>query len=477
MNFRKLFFAVALSLGLVACSSDDDVDSTNPASETGNTYVSVSLNLTSNKQQKALPEDYNPAGTYEGFNLIRTLDLYMTSSDGTVQAKRFAANDLSIDGALVTLNQPFRTTSGNKTIHVVLNSPSALGTSAPAIGDLWDVAGLASVQNEDGVNWDVITMTGRTASPVNILPDITQQAATEGANKVSVNVVRLASRAIVTTTASTELTDQAGARIGTISNVTYSVAQGTNKVYAYGNIIIDSGSNTTVFQTWGTEYVPTTSDYATEASKYYVYSDLSTPSPVPTKPAGDDYVSLPGKFLYENTHKEGTVTTSDYKKGNTAYILVKATLTPDAAAVADGGTLVNNTFYVGQADGKIYSTKEAAQTAVFNQRVALYQGGKVLYYAWLNPDNVATPLNSPVIRNNIYHVNITGFGKIGLNWNPLYPEDPDTPTPNNPDPKPQNPDEPDTPIVPTDPLTPEETYMSVDVSVIEWNVHSYDIEL
>lgn len=112
-----------------------------------------------------------------------------------------------------------------------------------------------------------------------------------------------------------------------------------------------------------------------------------------------------------------------------------------------------------------------------NQRVALYENGKVLYYAWLNPDDISAPLNSPVVRNNIYHVNITGFSRIGYNWNPLYPEDPDTTNPQNPDPKPSNPDEPDAPVDPTDPLTPEQTYMTVEVNVLNWLVHSYDVQL
>lgn len=101
----------------------------------------------------------------------------------------------------------------------------------------------------------------------------------------------------------------------------------------------------------------------------------------------------------------------------------------------------------------------------------------MLNYAWLNPDSLTEPLNSPVVRNNIYHINITGYSRLGYNWNPLYPgEDPDTDNPSNPDPKPGNPDEPDIPIDPIDPLTPEETYMSVEVTVTDWWVHSYNIE-
>ncbi len=130
---------------------------------------------------------------------------------------------------------------------------------------------------------------------------------------------------------------------------------------------------------------------------------------------------------------------------------------------------------------------------VTEQTVARYVKGKVLYYAWVNPDNIPTWYNSPVVRNNVYHIHITGFKNLGTNWNPLFPEDPNNPKgepvdpsnpngpkkPLNPDPKPSVPgvDEPENPVDPTDPLTTPETWMSVDVTVLPWQLHSYSIDL
>ncbi|MDR2955031.1 MAG: Mfa1 family fimbria major subunit [Prevotella sp.] len=467
MNLKKLFFAPFVALGFIACSSDDIADEGKDPSTNANTYVNFSINFASSANTKALPEDYNPDGTYEGTDLVKTLDLYIVSADGTLEAKRLNRGDLSFTSSVLTPNEPFRTTSGSKSIYVVFNSPNPIGTKVPTDNDLIDIAGLAQVGSDEKGQYDVVMMTGKNLT-VSIAPDVSQQAAISGANNFSVVVTRLASRAIVTTTASTDLLGTNGVKIGTISNITYSVAQGTKKVYFTGK---------SDYTTYGSSYVTALGDYITQAPTYYDYADLSTPSAVPAQPTNGDYKSLAGKFLFENTHTIGDVKTSGYKKGNTAYVLVKAVLTPDPASIADGGTLTNNTFYVGASDGKIYSSKAAAQAAVTNQKVSLYQNGKMIYYAWLNPDNINKPLNSPVLRNNIYHVNITGFGKLGLNWNPLYPEDPDTTNPGNPDPKPTNPDEPNPPIDPTDPLTPEETYMSVDITLLNWTVHSYDIEL
>ncbi len=468
MNFVKYLFTFILITGLVACSNKED-GSGGDNEEGIPTYMTLSIYLPGGNQTRDLPDDYNPDGEYEGHDAIQTLDIYMRSGDGTIEAKRFSGTGISSNGTVVSPSQPFRTTSGTKTIYVVLNSPDPLSTTITSEDALIPTEGLAETTTIDGTVYDIITMTGK-ATNVAIEPDIAQQAVVSGgSNHVSIEVIRMASRAIVTTTASTQLTDSEGRNLGTISNITYSVAQGTNEIYFLPQ---------TNYVSYGYNYVPELGEYTDQADTYYDYSDLSDPEPVPTQPAaGDGYKSLIGKFLFENTHATGTVRTTGYRKGNTAYVLVRATLTPAASAIADGGTLTNGTFYVGQTDGLIYSTKAAAQAAVQNQRVAVYEQGKMLYYAWLNPDDIQAPLNSPVVRNNIYHINITGFSGIGYNWNPLYPEDPDTTNPDNPDPKPVNPDEPEPPVDPIDPLTPEQTYMTVEVTAVNWTVHSYDIEL
>ncbi|MFV0586244.1 Mfa1 family fimbria major subunit [Bacteroides reticulotermitis] len=477
MNLKSSFLLGMVALGLNACTNDSDLTGDQGNGEGDPTYITLSVSLPSMGAQRlasisgtdtrALPEDYNPDGDYEGHDAVETLDVYMMSiADRTVETHRFTGSQITSTGSVVSTSQPFKTTSGRKQVHIVLNSPSPLTVAAPTDNELMATAGLARMKTVSGKNYDVIMMTG--SGVATIEPDITVQEVANGANRVSVMMTRTASRAIVTTSASPDIKDANGVTLGTLSNLTYSVVQGTNKIYFM------SQAN---YVTWGFDYVPIASDYATTASTYYDYSDLSTPSAIPAKPvAADGYKELPGKFLFENTHTLGENRASHYKKGNTAYILVRGKFTPIAAAIADGGALVNGTFYVGQTDGKIYSSKSAAQTAVQNQKVSAYEKGKMLYFAWLNPDNIQSPYNSPVLRNNIYHVNINSFARLGMTWNPLYPEDPNTTNPANPDPKPLNPEEPENPISPIDPLTVEHTYMTVDVSVLNWTVHSYDVD-
>ena len=116
------------------------------------------------------------------------------------------------------------------------------------------------------------------------------------------------------------------------------------------------------------------------------------------------------------------------------------------------------------------TVRDASKRGVAGQTAQKYVGRKVMYFVWINPDDLAKAVNSPVIRNNIYHVQIKGISKIGANWNPLVPvenpshpkiTDPNDPTnpvndnPNNPDPRPKdNPYEPkDPPVDPKDPIS------------------------
>ena len=105
-------------------------------------------------------------------------------------------------------------------------------------------------------------------------------------------------------------------------------------------------------------------------------------------------------------------------------------------------------------------------------------------------------LNSPVDRNNIYHVQLKGVASWGANWNPLVPYPKTTPevdpktgkikdgpdqgkfpkNPNNPDDRPNdNPFEPvNPPVNPNENITPKETWMAAEVTILPWAVHSYE---
>ncbi|MCD8079300.1 MAG: hypothetical protein LUF04_02470, partial [Bacteroides sp.] len=88
-------------IGLSACSNKDDLGSSVPEGIT--TYVNLSIKLPGNNMTRALPEDYNPDGEYEGNDGVETLDIYMRSGDGTIEAKRFTGSGISSTGSVISL--------------------------------------------------------------------------------------------------------------------------------------------------------------------------------------------------------------------------------------------------------------------------------------------------------------------------------------------------------------------------------------
>ncbi|MDR0982243.1 MAG: Mfa1 family fimbria major subunit [Culturomica sp.] len=476
----KVGLFIALLGGLSACSKDNDPLE---KQEKKNTYVGFSVRFPEAPTSRSgvLPSDYNDDGSisFDGRDSLLTLDIYLLSGDGQnlLDAKRFSNDDIlyNYDSRnqtwWITTISPLLTSAGNRIIVAIFNSPTALLTTAPTDDYLFSLSTtpMSSLAKsfESPVNpgnmVDYIVMTGK-SEVTEILDNVAPLDVAAGKNRVALDVRRIAARAIVTTNADTNLSTSVFS--GKLSNLTYSVVQGANAVY---RVMQESGSNVI---SWGYSYIPdeTYLSSSSTASQYYDYSDLQYALPIPAKPASGAYTDLSGKFLLENTHVNGS-----YRKGNTAYILVRAKFTPDPASIVDGGALTDGTFYLGVSNDKIYSSVLAAQTSdigIVGQKVKTYTNGIVMYFIWLNPDDISMPQYSPVVRNNIYHVNIKSFTNLGYNWNPLVPGD----VP-NPNPRPTNSHEPECPIDPVDPLSVSETYLEADITLLSWQLHSYDIDL
>lgn len=422
---------------------------------------------------------------------------------------------------------------------------------------------VAKVEGSSTSALDVIMMTGPVSAPTVIADNISAQQAVAGQNTAKLKVQRAAARVLVTTKDETyKIKGQDPANMTSeidlveVSNFTYVVAQGEANLYfqqkqldatkpteaptitANGSAFLTPAFSqvnaalainppTVVDQYWDKDAM----DQYVAIGKFYDYSSLwkstSTTANIKgvTVPKRDAFETtkanelgkvtadlrdgLDGEFVLPTLHKYNTDRAkSGYRKGNTAYILVRAQMKP-LKYVKTGGTVAINSgadekpvtqdWYLG-ANGKFYESSADVQNpangGVAGQTAQLYKAGKVLYFLWLNPDVLENNkwVNSPVLRNNIYHVQIGGVGKIGANWNPLVPFDPTDPNyptgpfdpsnpkypnnPNNPDPRPNNPLEPVTPPVdPTDPLSFKETWMAVQVNIIPWQVHSYPVVL
>ena len=397
---------------------------------------------------------------------------------------------------------------------------------------------------------DVIMMTGA-PSTITIEDGVTAQQAVAGVkNQVALTVKRVAARVLVTTaTGKTEFeikgddpttpTKEDNVVIAKVTNLTYTVAQGEKTLYFKAKDYTAQGKTQdkenlqTYEETPGFAYVPAKSDQYwaktnmdkyQEATNYYDYSGLWKPaSSVKTRTAfindvdkDQDEVDLvtghitktdgdAGIFVLPTTHKYGDeADNTDYRGTNTAYVLVRGVVTPqfhvnNQGKLVAGAPAANSTFYLG-ANGIAYLNQDHVQNpdkgGVTGQTAQKFVNGKVLYYVWIHPDNLAKPLNSPVDRNNIYHIQIASISKYGANWNPFVPYPKNTPeldpntgkpktggqtpsNPNNPDDRPNdNPYEPvNPPVNPFDNLTPKETWMSVNVTILPWAVHSYQVNL
>ena len=404
----------------------------------------------------------------------------------------------------------------------------------------------ASVSGQE----DVILMTGDKAE-VNVADGVTEQEAVSGAkNQAHLTVERAVARVVVTTNKTVAAFEIKGDNpetadketdfvLATLSDITYTVAQGERAFNFLKKEYTDAGTTqdkegskkyekTPAFaqKTANTDdfWAATSMTAYTNLIEHYDYSGLwlnekkgfevksrdafigdvdkddeevgKVTTHITTANTGDH-----GLFILPTTHKYGaTADASDYRKTNTAYILVRGVLNPKVYVDANGAfkkdeALKGKDFYLG-ANGLVYASKDCVQDPTKKgekgQTAKKYVGGKTLYFVWVHPDNLATTLNSPVDRNNIYHVQLKGVASWGANWNPLVPypkgttppdftkPNPQYPSnPNNPNDRPNdNPFEPKNPPVnPFENLTPTETWMAADVVIAPWAVHSYEVVL
>lgn len=451
---------------------------------------------------------------------------------------------------------------------------------------------------------DIIVMTGApagTGGSFTVADGVTEAQAvntTSPLNQASVEVKRTVARVITTSTENeyelkgdnpyTPGVVETTYSIGKVTNLHFVTAQSERELYFQQ---ATHTANTSTTSNWNSPAVAqdATDDYGdmtksqpADILKKYDYTNLWKNRKANTMggnvvhkvtPAGTNWTAAEiGQMAYDcdfvlpTTHEFVAIANGanyKYRKGNTAYVLIRAAFVPSEIQVGEAyasdptvtaattiaqyvSAVQTLTGAVLKADAtvqtpkpatawtdpsitghepaqlvygvgthKFYSSEYASQDPVFGgvagQPIQIFKkveddggnflGYKMLYFAWVNPDATPEWYNSPVYRNNIYHVEIEGIGGLGENWNPLVPattgnnnDDPNHP--NNPDPyikpNPQNiptptpggntiptptpvtpPGPPTPPIKPSDPLTQKKTYMSVKVTVLPWQVHSY----
>lgn len=147
--------------------------------------------------------------------------------------------------------------------------------------------------------------------------------------------------------------------------------------------------------------------------------------------------------------------------------------TTDSEAATRHFLLVHDqptTFYYGIDDHTIYDTLLAAR-AGGNSKIRKYEGGKMVYLSPLNEQRTAEGgpvFNCDTRRNNIYDLILNSITGLGLNYDPVDPDDPNIPEPGD------NPWEPD-PNIP--PINGRDNVIRITATPLQWNTMDHTLEL
>lgn len=536
----KLQLGVLLAALPLLFATSCNKDNEGPKKEEGTTHVGITLSMPSDLRDETTDDDYKKVGEWFGKDEIETVVVFIVDkTSGAVDGRSFGKGHFNItpaqDGVpgtniLIKPSKAVRTTPGEKYIYALVNAPVDLvdrlrgfnGTADAFKDKIFSEAQAAyrATQVAQVKNYKDVIMMSNAVAPValNLEEGVSEAEAISGPkNRALVNVKRVVARVITTTKAQefpVKYVD--GTAMGTVKGISWGAAQGEKQFFisqgrAAGDKIITPAYEMLKFSEKNDF---TTLPVRQKQNKYYDYSDLQyskdnprvllTLSDNATAPEIGKKAMEQSVFMFEASHKRQSDPMNrivsqydgEFCRGNTAYVLIRAKFVPDAAAFADNTQYQEGQdFFLGQ-NGRFYgdikNVMDEAKGGVKGQTCRYYKEGNVYYFAYVNPDDVTTPLDAPIYRNNIYRVNIAGVKNIGLNWNPFHPgkpdggEDPDDPTiPKNPDPKPTPPnynpnDDPKPtpdPIDPDDPLSNPEAWLAVEVSVLPWNVHTYDIHL
>lgn len=167
------------------------------------------------------------------------------------------------------------------------------------------------------------------------------------------------------------------------------------------------------------------------------------------------------KGLSEEDKKNQTI-----KEGKDYY-------TTDGKASTRSFLLVHDqptTFYYGIDDHTIYDTLLAAR-AGGNSKIRKYEGGRMVYLSPLNEQRTAEGgpvFNCDTRRNNIYDLILNSITGLGLNYDPVDPDDPNIPEPGD------NPWEPE-PNIP--PINGRENVIRITATPLQWNTMDHTLEL
>ena len=508
---RKVTTTVAaalVALSFAACNKTNN--EATPEVAQGNTYAS--LTIAAGNTLRA--ETNNNGREAEGKVLGATLLSLDANQDLTVTK---VGNYYK--------SQSFMTTAGSRAFALVLNKgaislPTNVNGAPEAVSADTETAATYADDTKGFV------MTSKVAT-FTVLPKRTKEivdaltAPDANNNGFELDAERVVAQGIVTTPLNTGAAITTTDNLGDLTGLKYGGAMGAKKTYVFGNYagkremgtankyegfksLVDDVVTTATYADDATTdkanrekfqfaeltdraLVGKVTDYSTPFAKAgYYFFENSVANPADPANLGahrNAYAKVYGVY----TPKEVWTVKKTFKaqEGTNEYYNPTTGEPEDKAAGGQEGvveqTLVkvegftaSTDFFMGESDGVFYASSAAAKLSKTapGQKSYMYKGGKCVYrMPWNQVKSGEKTIYTDTRRNNIYVVNVTAFEKVGMNYDPNDPTDPNIPKPNNDD-------EPTTPPDGGDPSWDKaETWATFFSTVKPWNVVSRDTTL
>lgn len=435
MKLNKLFLMAAMGLGLFACS-ENELEGNGPdsAQNEGSTYVGFTIDF-SKTQTRATTEP----GT-DAEQKINTA--YVILADGNTISQVVSSVDEESNKYVL------QTTPGPHDFYVVVN-PTTAPTTSNTVSEYFNtgVAIKAEEFAKTTAGSESFLMASVKKETFDIADGVTEEEALAGtdatANNFTINVERVAAKVTMTceNATLTNATNNAG---GTIATPRFTLKGGATMSYRM--------AQNPFAEITGNEWTNTSS-----ATDVYV-----------KQPSDDKNIHRSADPVYclENIHTTG------YKQGNTTYLTLQTTFTPDKVVdcadevkplttnkqnpgstfyVVKQGVLAGN--YLMGADLQSYRDSKSDQSALPAGVEAIsdaYTDGNCYFGPiWIGQTDTDKE-NAPVVRNTWYNLKITG---ITLPGEPSEPQ-----------------------IDPEQTLTPA-TNVAITLSVMPWNFIDREISL
>ena len=514
---RKVTTSVAaalVALSFAACNKTNN--EATPEVAQGNTYASLTI-----AAGNALRAETDNVGRAEE-GAVKSISLL--SNEATQEFSTLDTDFKMVGDYYKT--KAFKTKAGSRAFALVLNKggitlPANVNAAAEAVSaDTETAATYASDANGFVMTSKVATFT---VQPKIAEADVEALTAPDAnKNGFQLDAERVVAQGIVTTPLTTSAPIATTDNLGDLTGLKYGGAMGAKQTYVFGTNAgerkMGAANKYEGFKSF-VDGVVTTADYADDATTdapnraKFQLAELTDRALVAKVADYSKPFAKAGYYFFENSvanpsdqanlgaHRNayakvyGVYTPKEVMAIKNTFVAKAGTgkffdpATGESKDQADGGqegvveqTLVKvkgfaagTSFFLGETDGVFYASSEAAKLSKTapGQKSYKYTDGKCVYrMPWNQIKDGKTTIYADTRRNNIYVVNVTAFEKIGMNYDPNDPEDPNIPKPGD------NPDEPNTPPDGGDPSWDEaETFAAFFTQIVPWNVVDRDVTL